>query len=210
MVAEILEILLVEDNEAHIDLIRRSFMPDGQKFNLTIVGTLAEARKLLKKNVPGLMIADYRLPDGNGIELLPGAHGALTFPVAIMTGHGDEKVATAAMKAGAIDYIVKSAETLGDMPHIIERIMREWRQITERKQAEDALKEAEGKNRAWLEYSPVCTKILDLDFNLQYMSASGVKALKIDDVTKLYGKPYPFDFLSELVQKNHAQQSEES
>ena len=45
-----------------------------------------------------------------------------------------------------------------------------------------------------LEFSPVCTKIIDLDFNLQYMSCAGVKALKIKDITEFYGKPYPFSF----------------
>ena len=51
--------------------------------------------------------------------------------------------------------------------------------------------------RAWLENSPACTKIVDLDFNLQYMSNAGVKYLHIDNVTLLYGKPYPFDFYPE-------------
>jgi len=68
------------------------------------------------------------------------------------------------------------------------------REITKRKFVEDALRESEQKSLAWLENSPVCTKIVDLDFNLQYMSASGIRDLKIDDITKLYGKPYPLDF----------------
>lgn len=54
--------------------------------------------------------------------------------------------------------------------------------------------ESESKSRLWLENSPVCTKIVDLDFNLQYMSASGVRELKIDDITEFYGKPYPLHF----------------
>jgi PAS domain S-box-containing protein len=52
----------------------------------------------------------------------------------------------------------------------------------------------EDSSRAWLECSPVCTKIVDLDFNLQYMSRSGVEALKIDDITQFYGCPYPLPF----------------
>ncbi|MDP6924080.1 MAG: hypothetical protein R2568_03420 [Candidatus Scalindua sp.] len=48
------------------------------------------------------------------------------------------------------------------------------------------------QNRAWLDNSPVCTKVVDLDFNLIYMSAAGVEALKIDDVTKLYGETISF------------------
>ncbi len=67
----------------------------------------------------------------------------------------------------------------------------------ERNQIEVRLKDAEIKSRAWLEYSPVCTKIVDLDFNLKYMSSAGIKGLQIDDITQYYGKPYPFDFYPE-------------
>lgn len=56
------------------------------------------------------------------------------------------------------------------------------------------LEKSEIKSRIWLENSPVCTKIVDLDFNLQYMSSSGVRELKIDDITEFYGKPYPLHF----------------
>jgi PAS domain S-box-containing protein len=69
--------------------------------------------------------------------------------------------------------------------------------ITERRQAENRLWESERQSRAWLEFSPVCTKIVDLDFNLQYMSNAGVKGLQIDDITPYYGRPYPFDFYPE-------------
>jgi len=78
------------------------------------------------------------------------------------------------------------------------------RDITEKRKSERLLKSSQKKLFTWLENSPVCTKIVDLDFNLQYMSHSGVESLKINDVTKLYGKPYPFDsyiepFRSDLV-----------
>jgi PAS domain S-box-containing protein len=69
--------------------------------------------------------------------------------------------------------------------------------ITKQKQAEDKLRDSEKKSRVWLESSPVCTKIVDLDFNLQYMSAAGIIGLNIDDITQFYGKPYPFDFYPE-------------
>jgi PAS domain S-box-containing protein len=63
--------------------------------------------------------------------------------------------------------------------------------------AEESLKDAEKRSRAWLEHSPVCTKIVDLDFNLQYMSKAGIAGLGIGDITAFYGKPYPFDFYPE-------------
>ncbi len=69
--------------------------------------------------------------------------------------------------------------------------------LLERKMAEEKLIAYEQRNRVWLENSPVCTKIVDLDFNLQYMSNAGIKELKIDDITPYYGKPYPFHFYPE-------------
>ena len=70
-------------------------------------------------------------------------------------------------------------------------------EIRERKLAEERLMASEERSRAYLESSPVCTKIVDLDLNLQYMSRAGVEGLCIDDITKFYGKPYPFDFFPE-------------
>ncbi len=72
---------------------------------------------------------------------------------------------------------------------------------TERMQAEDKLRDSERRNRAWLENSTVCTKVLDLDFNLQYMSRAGIEALRIDDVTQFYGQPYPFSFYPDSFRK---------
>jgi len=73
--------------------------------------------------------------------------------------------------------------------------------ITKRKAAEEKLKNSSKRSRAWLENSPVCTKIIDLDFNLQFMSTAGINGLKIENVETFYGKPFPFDFYSESVKK---------
>jgi hypothetical protein len=58
----------------------------------------------------------------------------------------------------------------------------------------DRLRRFKEKSKAWIDHSPTCTKIVDLDFNLQFMSSVGVESLGIDDITKYYGKPYPLEF----------------
>jgi PAS domain S-box-containing protein len=72
--------------------------------------------------------------------------------------------------------------------------------ITERKQAEEALRDSEMKSRALLEGSPVCNKIIDLDSRLLYMSAAGIKCLKIPDIKPYYGTVYPLQFYPESAQ----------
>jgi len=62
-------------------------------------------------------------------------------------------------------------------------------------------KDVPGKSRDWLEFSPVCTKVVDLDFNLRYMSSSGIKSLKIENIFEYYGQPYPFNFFPDSSKK---------
>ena len=86
------------------------------------------------------------------------------------------------------------AQLLNEVRELKKRVDQLERMDSEHERSKAQLWESERKSRAWLEYSPVCTKIVDLDFNLQYMSSAGIQELRIDDITAFYGKPYPFDF----------------
>jgi signal transduction histidine kinase len=135
-------ILLVEDSLTHIEMIRDALAVCGRQISLTVAGTLAEARASLAVFQPDLAIVDLFLPDGSGIELLAAAREEATFPIVILTGHDNRGEAVAALKAGALDYLVKSPETLDDMPHIVERTLQVWDHIVERRRADKALREA--------------------------------------------------------------------
>ena len=62
-------ILLVEDEAAHAELIRRAFDTHTGPVTLHVVGNLRDARASLAATPPSLIIADLRLPDGDGVEL---------------------------------------------------------------------------------------------------------------------------------------------
>jgi len=136
MIPEKTHILLVEDEKAHAELIRRAFESQANEVSLTIASTLAEARRYIADELPDLVITDLLLPDGRGTELLPADKEEIIFPVVIMTSYGDEQVAVGTMKAGALDYVVKSEAALAAMPRIIERVQREWGYILERRRAQ--------------------------------------------------------------------------
>ena len=146
-------ILVVEDDAAHAELISLAFEPDTE-FDLRMTPCLRAARAAIAERSPELVITDLLLPDGRGIDLLPAAGRPPEFPVVVMTGHGDEKMAVEAMKAGAVDYVVKSAQSLADLPRIATSTLREWDHIVERRKAEQALQASEERYRTLFENNP--------------------------------------------------------
>ncbi|MCK5131470.1 MAG: PAS domain S-box protein [Candidatus Sabulitectum sp.] len=93
-----------------------------------------------------------------------------------------------------ITWIIVNAIPIFTQDDSLNKIIISFSDITKQKQTEEKLLKKERTSRLWLGNSPICTKILDLDFNLQYMSAAGIRALHIDDITEFYGKPYPSPF----------------
>lgn len=130
----IVHILLVEDNREHAERVCSAFKSRAKSETVKVVGTLHEARACLKQAVPDLVIADIRLPDGKGIDLLEVDERDRLYPVMLMTTQNEEQSAVEAMKAGVLDYVVKTEETLAAMPHFAERALREWATTTQHQQ----------------------------------------------------------------------------
>ncbi len=133
------QILLVEDEPAHTELILRAFAKRAGQVSLTVAGTLREARHCLTQDSPDLMITDLLLPDGVGTDLFPPSESEFQFPVVLMTSHGNEQVAVEAMKAGVLDYVIKSSTSLAEMPRIADRVLRQWEDRMARKHTEEEL-----------------------------------------------------------------------
>jgi DNA-binding response OmpR family regulator len=138
-------ILLVEDEESHAKVICRVFEEDSPDWLIHHVSNMSDAKKWLelnKESPPTLVVSDYRLPDGNGLELAKNAESPdeVGFPLIILTGVGSEKLAVQTIKSGAMDYIVKSGEELRQLPKIAVHVIREWDLIMERKASEEELR----------------------------------------------------------------------
>ena len=133
-------ILLVEDDTSHASLVCRAFEPLTAEFELTVALALADARVRLEESDFDLIISDLRLPDGKGTALLSKSDDPQAIPQVVVTAAGNEQEAVEAMKAGAMDYVVKSAENFADMPHLARRTLNEWRRRLEQQRAEERLR----------------------------------------------------------------------
>ncbi len=88
---QVVNILVIEDEEAHAELVSRAFKKYADRYSLTIVDNLEKAKQHLKNSVPGLVITDLILPDGKGTELLSQNDEIPGFPMIVMTSYGNEE-----------------------------------------------------------------------------------------------------------------------
>lgn len=131
-------VLIVEDETAHFELIERGFEKRKDEFHLQRAACLAEALYIIETYPPDIIISDWKLPDGVGTSLIfKDSRNHLKIPIILMTSFGNESFAVEAIKLGVLDYVVKSPEILADLPHLIDRTMREYSLICERIEIED-------------------------------------------------------------------------
>ena len=159
-----IQVLLLEDEAAHAEAIRRALESSDGDLKLHIVGSLKGFRDYIAADTPDIALVDMVLPDGNGIDLLTYPPESKAFPMLILTSHGNEKAAVDALKAGALDYVVKSPETFAAMPRIITRNLTQWSLIQKNNKNEQALRESEQNFRNSLEGSLIGIYIADKDW----------------------------------------------
>ena len=132
-----ISILIVEDEVSHVEAIRRAFSAAEVQADIQSFATLRAYREWSAANPPHIALLDLHLPDGNALEALTFPPEAAPFPILVMTSYGSELIAVEALKAGALDYIVKSSEAFAEMPHRIKRALREWNLLQERERREE-------------------------------------------------------------------------
>ncbi|HEV7999081.1 MAG TPA: SpoIIE family protein phosphatase [Planctomycetaceae bacterium] len=98
-----LQILMVDDDQCDRRSVQRAL---GNRYGLVEAENAHQAMRLVDAHQPDCILLDYNIPGTNALELLDDLR--LHAPVVMLTGQGDEAVAVAAMKAGALDYVSKN------------------------------------------------------------------------------------------------------
>ncbi|MFQ5717049.1 MAG: response regulator, partial [Nitrospinales bacterium] len=115
-------VLLVDDDAVDRQAVQRLIARQGLSYILEEAASRAEARERLRRSSYDVVLLDYKLPDGTGLELLREVRGA---PAIFITGSGDEEIAVQAIREGACDYLIKdvSGNYLTLLPSIIEKAL---------------------------------------------------------------------------------------
>jgi two-component system response regulator HydG len=100
------KILILEDDLTFSQLLEGFFRK--HKYEPVVAYKVKEALKLLDQQTFDLLLIDYRLPDGTGLDVLATVkEKGLSTPVVIMTSFNDVRTAVKSIQLGAFDYITK-------------------------------------------------------------------------------------------------------
>jgi DNA-binding NtrC family response regulator len=150
--------LLLVDDEAAVRLpLERFFAARG--FEVVTAGSLAEALDAYRAAVPDVVLLDYALPDGDGIELLRRLKAIdPSVPAILLTAHGSIDLAVQAVKDGAESFLTKPVE-LPALLIMVERLA-ENRRLRARSEAEQRM-EAKRAPAPFLGDSPAVRRLAD-------------------------------------------------
>ena len=137
-----LRILHLEDDTKDAELAHATLETEGLASDLTRVETQADFRTCLDQGGFDLILADYTLPSFDGMSALKIAKQVSPeVPFIFVSGTLGEEVAIEALKLGATDYVFKTR--LSRLVPSVHRALRESKERSQRKLAEQTLRESE-------------------------------------------------------------------
>ena len=100
-------ILIVED-DASFGMMLQTWLKKND-YEAILATRYAQAKREISSRKIDLILADLRLPDGDGILLMTWVREQLRsrVPFIVMTGYAEVQTAVSAMKLGAFDYLKK-------------------------------------------------------------------------------------------------------
>ena len=143
MMATIIRVLYVDDEPALLEL-GKIFLEESGQFSVDVITSAPAALALLNSKTYDAIIADYQMPEMNGIEFLKRVRtSGNTIPFILFTGRGREEVVIQALNEGADFYLQKGGEQQSQYAELAHKI----RQAVQRRLAEGLLRESEEKFR---------------------------------------------------------------
>ena len=118
--------VLVIDDESGVRFGIRDFL-EQHGYEIEEAETCQDAQQLFRNSRPDIVIADYMLPDGTALDLLPRLKEIDSgIPLLVLTAHGSIDLAVKAIKEGAEQFLTKPLE-LPALLVILQRLLQKQR-----------------------------------------------------------------------------------
>jgi DNA-binding NtrC family response regulator len=118
--------ILVVDDEPAVRFGIRDFL-ELQGYEIEEAESCRDAQHIFRTSRPDIVIADYMLPDGTALDLLPRLKEIDSeIPLLVLTAHGSIDLAVRAIKEGAEQFLTKPIE-LPTLQVILQRLLEKQR-----------------------------------------------------------------------------------
>src|SRR5262249_14849371 len=182
--------LIVEDSENDALLLQLELERVGYEPQCQRVDTPQALNAALDRQTGDLIIADYVMPQFNGLAALALVKAkGLDLPFIIVSGQITDDTAVAAMKAGAHDYVMK--HNLARLGPAVQRELREAAGRREQRKAEERLKIEHTFREAVENSVPAGITTVDLDGRQTYVNPAFCTMVGWSEA-ELLGKRPPF------------------
>lgn len=115
--------ILIADDEKNMRWVLSQALA-GEGYDIVEAADGKEALAAIGDQVPDVMVLDHRMPAPDGMEVLRRIRSkGLTFPIIMLTAHGNVTTAVEAMKAGASEYLTKPFD-LEELKLSIDKVLR--------------------------------------------------------------------------------------
>lgn len=118
-------LLIVEDEKLQREILEDFLKNRG--YGVYSAGSIKEAKEILQAKEVNLILLDWRLPDGDGLNFLEFVKEQYSFiPVIMITAFASIEHAVTSMKKGAYYYLAKPIN-LEELTLLVERALKEFR-----------------------------------------------------------------------------------
>ena len=122
-------LLVIDDDPGVAEVVSLLLAREG--YAVESAGSVKEGVGKLAAGRFDLVVTDLKLPDGTGLDAVRLIHEHdRTLPIVLMTSYSSLESAIAALRAGAVDYIIKPFDN-HEMLHAVERALKERRMLRE-------------------------------------------------------------------------------
>jgi two-component system cell cycle response regulator len=141
-----IKILSVEDNDLDFDKIKTT-LGHSKQVQIERAEDIDIGFERLAEQSYDLIFVDYALPSGTALDFIAGMEEKqLEIPTVVITGKGDEMIASQVIQRGAYDYLPKSRISKKSLTRIIHNTMEKFRMKTEIKQAMEKMADLSTKD----------------------------------------------------------------
>ena len=198
-----IKVLHVDDEPDFLALTKAFLERENADFSIDTITSAEEAIELLKRGKYDVVVADYKMPVMDGLELLKTIRASgNTIPFIMFTGKGREEVAIEALNRGANHYLQKGV----DIESMYGTLMHAIKQEVETKRAEEALRETHSYLEKLINYAnaPIIVwkpefKISQFNHAFEHLTGYTAKEVIGQELSMLFPEASRDDSLSRIA-----------